>query len=236
MLNYVKPSKMTAKIQDLNIVSASKTWAAAAYAQRINGEYLKPERSGYQTVAEDDDRVANRFIMQKAMFYNLQPELTEEDYLHGQAARDHHSKKLMMSTFKRELSDFERTLSRAVGMECFTKTDRYELAVIASQIASYERDMREQEIIGDREQIGYVADVGSRVEFTATVIRKDYNFNYNTYRVRAITQDGYRIQFYFRHDDVRSGDTVRFKGTVKKHLDNTTYFNRVNKAKQNGRQ
>ena len=223
---------MTANVQDLTIVPASKAWAAAAYAQRVNGAYLKPERSGYQTVAEDDDRVANRFIMQKAMFYNLQPELTEEDYLHGQAARDHHSKKLMMATFKRELSDFERTLSRAVGMECFTETDRYELAVIASQIASYERDMREQKMLDSvGEQMGYVADVGSRVEFTATVIRRDYNFNYNTYRIRAITKDGYRIQFYYRHDDVRSGDTVKFKGTVKKHLDNTTYFNRVTKAK-----
>jgi len=223
---------MTAKVQDLTIVPASKAWAAAAYAQRVNGEYLKPERSGYQTVAEDDDRVANRFIMQKAMFYNLQPELSEEDYLHGQAARDHHSKKLMMATFKRELSDFERTLSRAVGMECFTETDRYEIAVIASQIASYERDMSEQKMVDSvGEQMGYVADVGSRVEFTATVIRRDYNFNYNTYRVRAITKDGYRIQFYYRHDDIRNGDTVQFKGTVKKHLDNTTYFNRVTKAK-----
>jgi len=232
MLSYVKPSKMTAKVQDLTIVPASKAWAAAAYAQRVNGEYLKPERSGYQTVAEDDDRVANRFIMQKAMFYNLQPELSEEDYLHGQAARDHHSKKLMMATFKRELSDFERTLSRAVGMECFTETDRYEIAVIASQIASYERDMSEQKMVDSvGEQMGYVADVGSRVEFTATVIRRDYNFNYNTYRVRAITKDGYRIQFYYRHDDIRNGDTVQFKGTVKKHLDNTTYFNRVTKAK-----
>lgn len=231
MLSYVKPSKMTANIQDLTIVPAKKAWAAAAYAQRVNGAYLKPERSGYKTVAEDDDRVANKFLMEKAMFYNLQPELTEEDYLHGEAARDHHSKKIMMASFKRELSDFERTLSRAVGMECFTQTDRYELAVIASQIASYERDIKEQHI-ADKvgEVFGYVADVGSRVDFTATVIRRDYNINYNTYRVRAITKDGHRIQFYYRHD-VKSGDTVQFKGTVKKHLDNTTYFNRVTKAK-----
>ena len=233
MLNYMAPSKMTAKIQDLAIVPAKKAWAAAAYAQRINGEYLKPERSGYKTVAEDDDRIANKFLMEKAMFYNLQNELTEEDYLRGEAARDHHSKRLMMATFKRELSDFERTLSRAVGMECFTQTDRYELAVVASQIASYERDMREQKMLDSvgQQQQGYVADVGSRVEFCATIIRKNYAEMYNTYRVVGVTQDGHRIQFYYRHDDVRSGDTVRFKGTVKKHLDNTTYFNRVTKAK-----
>jgi len=231
MLSYVKPSKMTAKIQDLEIVNARDAWAAAAYAQRINGEYLKPERSGYKTVGELDDRIANKFLMQDTMFHD-RGLLTEEDYLHGEAARDHHSKKMMMATFKRDLSDFERTLSRAVGMECFTKTDKYEIAVIASQIASYERDMREQKMLDSvGEQMGYVADVGSRVEFTATVIRKNYAQMYNTYRIVAVTQDGYRIQFYYRHDDVRSGDTVRFKGTVKKHLDNTTYFNRVTKAK-----
>jgi len=232
MLSYMASTKITADVQDLSIVPAAKAWAAAAYAQRVNGEYLKPERSGYKTVGEDDDRIANKFIMQKAMFNNLQNELTEEDYLHGEAARDYHSKKLMMASFKRELSEFERTLSRAVGMECFTETDRYELAVIASQIASYERDQREQKMVDSvGEQFGYVADVGSRVEFSATIIRKDYNFNYNTYRVRAITRNGYRIQFYYRHDDVRSGDTVKFKGTVKKHLDNITFFNRVTKVK-----
>ena len=147
MLSYMASTKITADVQDLSIVPAAKAWAAAAYAQRVNGEYLKPERSGYKTVGEDDDRIANKFIMQKAMFNNLQNELTEEDYLHGEAARDYHSKKLMMASFKRELSEFERTLSRAVGMECFTETDRYELAVIASQIASYERDQREQKMV-----------------------------------------------------------------------------------------
>ena len=231
MLNYMAPSKMTAEIQDLEIVNARDAWAAAAYAQRVNGEYLKPERSGYKTVAEDDDRIANKYLMTEIMFHD-RGALTQEDYLRGEAARDHHSKKMMMVTFKRELSDFERTLSRAVGMECFTKTDRYEIAIIASQIASYERDMRERKIIDSvGEQMGYVADVGSRVDFTATIIRKNYAEMYNTYRVVGVTRDGHRIQFYYRHNDVRSGDTVKFKGTVKKHLDNTTYFNRVTKAK-----
>jgi len=231
MLNYMAPSKMTAKIQDLNIVPAGVAWAAAAYAQRINGSYLKPERSGYQTVAEDDDRIANKFIMQKAMFYNLRSKLTEEDFALGAAARDHHSKKLMMLTFKRELSDFERTLSRAVGMDSFTETDRYEISVICSQIASYEREVREQNAVDSiGEQRGYVADVGSRVDFECLILSKNYSFNYNTYVIRGITTSGNRVQFYLRNDSVVQGQTVAFKGTVKKHLDNTTFFNRVKKG------
>ena len=63
MLSYMASKKFTADIQDLSIVRANVAWAAAAYAQRVNGAYLKPERSGYQTVNEDDDRVANKFIM-----------------------------------------------------------------------------------------------------------------------------------------------------------------------------
>ena len=232
MLNYMAPSKMTAEVQDLNIVPADVAWAAAAYAQRINGEYLKPERSGYQTVAEDDDRIANKFIMQKAMFYNLRSKLTAADFELGAAARDHHSKKLMMMTFKRELSDFERTLSRAVGMDCFTETDRYEISVICSQIASYEREVQEQNAVdGIGERQGYVADVGARPDFECLILSRRYNYEYGTYSIRGITTDGLRVQFYLRDDTVAKGQTVAFKGTVKKHLDNTTFFNRVKKAK-----
>jgi len=230
MLNYMAPSKMTAKVQDLNIVPADVAWASAAYAYRTNGGYLKPERSGYKTVAEDDDRIANKFLMQETMFHD-RGVLTEADYALGAAARDHHSKKLMMLTFKRELSDFERTLSRAVGMDCFTKTDRYEIAVVASQISSYEREIKEQQVVeGIGEQRGYVADVGSRVDFECLILSRRYNHEYGTYSIRGITTNGYRVQFYLRDDSIAKGQTVAFKGTVKKHLDNTTFFNRVKKA------
>lgn len=229
MLSYIKPSKSTAQIQNLNIVSADVAWAAAAYAQRINGSYLKPDRNGYKTISEDDDRIGNKYIMQEVMFRD-QKSLTEEDYALGAAARDYHSKKLMMATFKRELSDFERTLTRAVGMDVFTETDRYEIAVIASQIASYQKQMREQKLI-DKVGLrhGYLADVGKRLQFVATVISCNYNLNYSTYNIRAITPEGFKVQFFYR-DSVAVGKTVEFKGTVKKHLDNITFLNRVTKV------
>jgi len=221
---------MTAEIQDLNIVRADVAWAAAAYAQRVNGAYLKPERNGYKTVSEDDDRVANKFIMKEAMFETPNV-LTEEDYAVGEAARDYHSKKLMMTTFSRELSDFERTLTRAVGMDVFTESDRYELAIIASQIQSYNNSVQEdQAVAGIGEKRGYVAGVGERVEFECLILSRRYNYNYNTYSVRGITLDGYRVQFFLRDDNIAKGQTVGFKGTVKKHLDNITIFNRVKKG------
>jgi len=136
-----------------------------------------------------------------------------------------------MATFKRELSDFERTLSRAVGMDCFTETDRYEISVICSQIASYEREVQEQnavDSIGERQ--GYVADVGSRPDFECLILSRRYNHEYCTYSIRGITTNGFRVQFYLRDDSIAKGQTVAFKGTVKKHLDNTTFFNRVKKA------
>ena len=225
-------TKFTANVQDLNIVTAKTTWAAAAYAQRINGEYLKPERSGYKTVGEDDDRIANKFIMQKAMFYNLQNELTDEDYFLGEAARDYHSKRLMMTSFKRELNDFERTLTRAVGMDVFTESDRYELAIIASQIQSYQTSVQEDQAVADiGEKRGYIADVGKRVDFECLILSKRYKFEYSTYSVRGITVEGYRVQFFISDDTIARGQTVEFKGTVKKHLDNITVLNRVKKAK-----
>ena len=230
MLSYMASTKITADVQDLSIVRANVAWAAAAYAQRINGAYLKPERNGYKTVSEDDDRVANKFIMKEAMF-DTPTVLTEEDYAVGESARDYHSKKLMMTTFQRELSDFERTLTRAVGMDVFTESDRYELAIIASQIQSYNNSVQEdQAVAGIGEKRGYVAGVGERVGFECLILSRRYNYNYNTYSVRGITLDGYRVQFFLRDDTIAKGQTVEFKGTVKKHLDNITIFNRVKKG------
>ena len=230
MLSYMASTKITANVQDLSIVRADVAWAAAAYAQRINGAYLKPERNGYKTISEDDDRIGNKYIMQEVMFRD-QKSLTEEDYALGAAARDYHSKKLMMTTFQRELSDFERTLTRAVGMDVFTETDRYEIAVIASQIQSYNTSVQEdQAVAGIGEKRGYVAGVGERVTFECLILSRRYNYNYNTYSVRGITLDGYRVQFFLRDDAIAKGQTVEFKGTVKKHLDNITIFNRVKKG------
>ena len=205
MLSYMAGTKITTDVQDLNIVRADVAWAAAAYAQRVNGAYLKPERNGYKTVSEDDDRVANKFIMKEAMF-DTPTVLTEEDYAVGEAARDYHSKKLMMTTFSRELSDFERTLTRAVGMDVFTESDRYELAIIASQIQSYNNSVQEdQAVAGIGEKRGYVAGVGERVEFECLILSRRYNYNYNTYSVRGITLDGYRVQFFLRDDAIAKG-------------------------------
>ena len=230
MLSYMASTKITANVQDLSIVRADVAWAAAAYAQRINGAYLKPDRNGYKTISEDDDRIGNKYIMQEVMFRD-QKSLTEEDYALGAAARDYHSKKLMMTTFQRELSDFERTLTRAVGMDVFTETDRYEIAVIASQIQSYNTSVQEdQAVAGIGEKRGYVAGVGERVTFECLILSRRYNYNYNTYSVRGITLDGYRVQFFLRDDAIAKGQTVEFKGTVKKHLDNITIFNRVKKG------
>lgn len=230
MLSYMAGTKITADVQDLSIIRASVAWAAAAYAQRVNGAYLKPERNGYKTVSEDDDRVANKFIMKEAMF-DTPTVLTEEDYAVGEAARDYHSKKLMMTTFQRELSDFERTLTRAVGMDVFTESDRYELAIIASQIQSYNNSVQEDQAVASiGEKRGYVAGVGERVGFECLILSRRYNYNFNTYSVRGITTDGYRVQFFLRDDAIAKGQTVEFKGTVKKHLDNITFFNRVNKG------
>jgi len=228
MLSYIKPSKRTVQVQDLKIVPAETVWASAAYAQRINGEYLKADR--IVAIDCDDNRTANRFIMVKAMFGADQKNLTEEDFCIGRAARDHHSKTLMMTSFKRELNEFERVLSRAVGMEVFTDADRFEISVIASQISSYQKQIREQKLV-DRVglQQGYLADVGQRLQFVATVINCNYNLNYNTYNIRGITPEGLKVQFFYR-DSVAVGKTVEFKGTVKKHLDNITFLNRVKKV------
>jgi hypothetical protein len=116
-------------------------------------------------------------------------------------------------------------------MDVFTESDRYELAIIASQIQSYNNSVQEdQAVAGIGEKRGYVAGVGERVGFECLILSRRYNYNYNTYSMRGITLDGYRVQFFLRDDNIAKGQTVGFKGTVKKHLDNITIFNRVKKG------
>ena len=103
--------------------------------------------------------------------------------------------------------------------------------MICSQIASYEREVQEQNAVdGIGKRQGYVADVGARPDFECLILSRRYNYEYSTYSIRGITTHGLRVQFYLRDDTVAKGQTVAFKGTVKKHLDNTTFFNRVKKA------
>ena len=208
--------------------SAETVWAAAAYAHRINGrQYFKtPEyevnSQGIRTGAISHE--TNRSIMRQA----LQDEsvLTQEDRALGLRARDWLSKEILVKALKNTLSDFEKALQTAVSIDDFDEwNSRMELAVIASQIRSYEEAIQlETAMTGlDRSP---VAAVGEKVETDIRVIKSVYSQNYGVYFVTGLTPASQAVFFSYR-ERLGVGHACRIRGTVKAHRENSTQLNRV---------
>ena len=208
--------------------TAETVWAAAAYAHRINeGEYLKdPE------FARDADglwtdhvlRLRNRDVMRRAL--SDETLITEADRELGHRARDYVSKQILVKALKGTLSEFEQSLQRAVAMTEFDEwTSRVELAIVASQIRSYEQAVQlEAAMEGIRSEP--VADVGAKVDTNITVVKSVYSQNFGVYFITGVTTDRRAVFFSYR-ERLANGHQCRVRGTVKAHRENSTQLNRV---------
>jgi len=207
---------------------AETVWAAAAYAHRINdGEYRKEneyriDENGCYT--HEVVRVRNRDLLHRA----LQDEtlIVNADRDLGLRARDYISKAILVKTLKGTLSEFEQSLQRAVGMTDFDEwNSRMELAVIASQIRSYEQAVQlEQAMDGISSEP--VAAVGEKVDTDITVVKSVYSQNYGVYFITGVTADRRAVFFSYR-ERLTNGHQCRIRGTVKAHRADATQLNRV---------
>ena len=208
--------------------AAETVWAAAAHAHRINdGEYLKdPE------YARDDQglwtdrilRLRNRDVMRRA----LQDEsmITAEDRDLGVRARDYISKSILVKTLKGTLSEFEQSLQRAVAMTDFDEwTSRVELAIVASQIRSYEQAVQ-LEAAMEGISAEPVAAIGAKVDTEITVVKSVYSQNFGVYFITGVTTDRRAVFFSYR-ERLANGQQCRIRGTVKAHRESSTQLNRV---------
>jgi len=208
--------------------TAETVWAAAAYAHRINGgDYLKdPE------YARDADgqwtgnvlRLRNRDVMRQAL--GDETVITDSDRNLGSRARDYISKQILVKALKGILTEFEQSLQGAVAMTEFDEwTSRVELAIVASQIRSYEQAVQlEAAMEGIRSEP--VADVGAKVDTDITVVKSVYSQNFGVYFITAVTADKQALFFSYR-ERLANGHRCRVRGTVKAHRDNSTQLNRV---------
>ena len=208
--------------------SAETVWAAAAYAHRINeGEYRKEneyriDENGHYT--HDVVRGRNRDIMNQAL--RDETLITDSDRDQGNRARDYVSKQILVKALKGTLSEFEQSLQRAVAMTEFDEwTSRMELAIVASQIRSYEQAVQlEAAMEGIRSEP--VAAVGTKVETDITVVKSVYSQNFGVYFITGVTQDRRAVFFSYR-DRLANGHQCRIRGTVKAHRERSTQLNRV---------
>ena len=205
--------------------SAETVWAAAAYADRVNGgEYLRePENILNPDGTWQPGRQANKRVLAEAL---ANPDLvTDEDRGTGREAWHWHQGRSMMDGLRGELRDFKKTLFEAVSQTAFLSTETMYMAVIASQIRAWRQGVMEEQARDDVAR-GYLADVGAKVRAPITVIRSVYSQNWNVFFVTAKT-DSRHIVFFSYRDSMEPGSKCEIAGTVKAHRDDSTQLNRV---------
>jgi hypothetical protein len=208
--------------------TAETVWASAAYAHRVNdGEYRKEneyriDENGHYT--HEVVRGRNRDIMNQAL--RDESLITEADRELGNRARDYVSKAILVKTLKGTLTEFEQSLQRAVAMTEFDEwNSRMELAIIASQIRSYEQAVQlEQAMDGISSEP--VAAIGEKVDTEITVVKSVYSQNFGVYFITGVTLDRRAVFFSYR-ERLANGHQCRVRGTVKAHRENSTQLNRV---------
>ena len=208
--------------------TAETVWAAAAYADRVNGgEYLREQ----ENILSPDGtwqpgRSANKRLLADAL---ADPDLvTDADRDVGCEAWHWHQGRSMMDGLRGELRDFRKTLFEAVSQTAFLGTNTMHMAVIASQIRSWRAGVAEEQARDDV-AAGYLAPVGVKVQAAVTVVRSVFSVNFNVSFVTAKTDSRHMVFFSYR-DRLESGRQCQISGTVKAHRDDSTQLNRVRVA------
>ena len=202
-------------------------WAAAVYAQRVNGAYIKEDlwslNPDTHEVEHDPHTLANRTVARNAL---QDGSITVADRTKGAEARKFISSRLMVKAISRTLTSFEESLSQAVALDEFiVPQDKMYIGIVNSQIASYDR-MKKEEALTQDFVYGTYGDVGERLEIKVTPVSRFWLTDWGTYRYNSITENNYKTSFYYKQE-LEIGVAVKVRGTVKKHTNDTTTINRV---------
>ena len=209
MARYQKPVPLN--------INADIVWGAVCQAQRLNQGYIKV----------DEDAPAGQKNRSLVTQYLADPtKITTEDIEQGKLVR----KYFQGYTFKIlkgiKLSEFDNLAMLLSNRD--TIDTNYDVAVITSLPATYERGMKRQSV---EERIsfargGYISVVGNKVSPTIEVLKSFYSQNWNTNYITGITSDDQVLFFAFKQP-LEVGKMYDLYGTVKVHRDNVTQLNRV---------
>lgn len=210
------------------VLAADRVWGAAAYADRLNdGNYRKePEYRLLEdgTYTTDIVRQANKTHMWAAIMDTSR--ITPADINVGRQARDWTRKNLLLKSLKGNMSDFDSALAHSVEMdEYMTGVDRYEIALVTSQIRAWREGTRMEAVMEDV-VTAPVAAVGAKVSLNVQVVKTVFSTNYNVYFITAKTDQNQLVFFSYReaHD---IGQWLTIRGTVKAHRPDATQLSRV---------
>jgi len=211
-------------------LDADTVWSAACAAQRINGEYVKAVTSyvtnedilpeSEQTPPKEINRdIINRLVADPS-------QITDADRVQAEAVRKYYKAFTFKILQGKMLSEFDNNAMVISNRDVIESN--YDVAVIASLPASYERAVKRDNLNRkiDNASGGFVGRVGDKVKLTVEVIRSVFSQQWNVFFITGITTDDQPVFFSYR-ETIPTGKTIVAQGTVKAHRDNSTQLNRV---------
>jgi len=211
-------------------LDADTVWSAACAAQRINGEYVKAVTSyvtnedilpeSEQTPPKEINRdIINRLVADPS-------QITDADRVQAEAVRKYYKAFTFKILQGKMLSEFDNNAMVISNRDVIESN--YDVAVIASLPASYERAVKRDNLNRkiDSASGGFVGRVGDKVKLTVEVVRSVFSQQWNVFFITGITTDDQPVFFSYR-ETIPTGKTIVAQGTVKAHRDNSTQLNRV---------
>jgi hypothetical protein len=213
MARYTRPTYNVADV-----------FAAACAAFRINGSYIKQDEVTYhKNGGHTVDKIANKTLVHQFLKGAL--DVRDEDREMGEKVRQHCTGLSFKIITGKTLSEFEQAMLTIADKE--TTDSNYDIAVVASLPASYERaQVRIQQDAMLREKSGTLTNkVGDKVELDIEVVRCNYSNNWDTHFVTATVDNA--VVFFASRNKIEIGSNIRIKGKVKAHKEDRTQLSHV---------
>jgi hypothetical protein len=205
--------------------SREEVWAAASYANRVNGGYYKvPEFSSTNVKT----RLPNKEIVFAALEDTSQ--IPAEDFESGKLAHNFISQRCMLRILKNRASEFDLAMAKSVELENFTRGDVYEIALITSQIESYVQGMKDVRLqeLRDLSQ-GHLGKEKDKVSATVEVYKVIWSEKYSTYYITGLTDTKQAVMFNHKQR-LHEGKVYLIEGKIKALRHDFTQLNRVHIA------
>jgi hypothetical protein len=204
----------------IDAVNADLVWSAACTAYRLNLGYLKePEVIGDQVV-----RPTNRDIVRQALANTAM--ITDADREQAQNCRRHMATSVTMQALRTELGEWAKITARVCELDAITSN--YDLSVITAMPQSYAKQLKKESVDARLARCDqtHAGQLGDKVELAVEILRNNYSAKYNTWFVSGITDHNLAVFFAYR-EQLKSDQTLKIRGTVKRLVDRATQLNRV---------
>jgi hypothetical protein len=201
-------------------VDADLVWSAACTAYRLNSGYLKePEVVGDQVI-----RPTNRELVRRCL-ENLSL-ITDVDREQAQDCRRYMASAVTMQALKTELGEWAKITARVCELDAITSM--YDLSVITAMPQSYAKQLKKESVDARlaRCDQAHAGQLGDKIELVVEILRNNYSAKYNTWFVSGISDNNLAVFFAYR-EELKSDQTLKIRGTVKRLVDRATQLNRV---------